>query len=156
MTNSLTLTFNHVTLTLTENIHSVGASTLTVPNLAIFKQRCQNILSGQHSYKDQQLDLDLLPCDLNINRGHLRYLPGYPLYRIYGSFKRRVQEILSGHHLYTDQQRHMYKELNIMTDSLGASTVPSVATFKQRGRKILSGHRLVYRSTDRQVQNNKK
>ena len=33
--------------------------------------------------------------------------------------------------------------------SLGASTVPSLATFKQRGKKILSRHRLVWWSTDR-------
>ena len=36
---------------------------------------------------------------------------------------------------------------------LGASTVPSLATFKQRGQEILSGHHLVYRQTDLKVQN---
>ena len=33
--------------------------------------------------------------------------------------------------------------------SLGASTVPSLETFKQRSQEILSGHPLVYTLTDR-------
>ena len=33
------------------------------------------ILSGHYLYKDQQFDLDLWPCDLKINRGHLHILP---------------------------------------------------------------------------------
>ena len=50
-------------------IHHLGAS--SVPSLATFKQRGQEILCGKHFLKDQLFDLDLLPRDLKINRGHL-------------------------------------------------------------------------------------
>ena len=51
------------------NIYFLGAS--TVLRLGTFQRRCQEILSGQHFFKDQQFDLDLRPCELNINRGCL-------------------------------------------------------------------------------------
>ena len=66
--SSLPLTFD-MTWNSIENIYSLEA--FTVPSWATFQQMSQEILSGQYCFNDLQFDLDLWPCDLKIDRGHL-------------------------------------------------------------------------------------
>ena len=54
-------------------MYSLWAS--TVPSLATFKHRGQIITGGLHFFKDQQFDLDLWSCGLEIDRGHLHVVP---------------------------------------------------------------------------------
>ena len=68
-TSTLNLTFDHVTWKSTGVIFSPGA--FTVSSLTNFQQRDKKILYRHHLYIDQQFDLNLWPCDLKINRGHL-------------------------------------------------------------------------------------
>ena len=78
-TGSLTLTVDHVSSKSIGVIYSIGAS--TVVNLANFKQRDQEILGGQH------FNIDLWPCDLKINRGHI--LPRGIICTKFGNFKEK-------------------------------------------------------------------
>ena len=95
-TSILTLTFDHVTSKSIGVIYSLGAS--TVPSLATFKQRSQEILIRQHIFKPQQFDLDLWPHDIKIYRGHL-FPRGTHFTKLPSNFQTKGSKILSGHHL---------------------------------------------------------
>ena len=59
-----------MTLTSIWVIYSLEA--FTVPSLAIFQQKwSRDTERTTFFFSDQQLDLDLWPCELKINRGHL-------------------------------------------------------------------------------------
>ena len=108
-----------------------GTSTLldssSVPILSNFKKRSQQILSEPHFYKDQQFNLDLWPCDLNINRNHLLSRVEEFTVPSLATFQHRGQETLSGEHFFKDQQfDHDLWPCDLQIgdiNSLGASTV---------------------------------
>ena len=133
-------------------IYSLGASTVT--SLATFKQNGQKILSRQHFFfKDQQLDLDLCPSDLKINRVHLlgrgihcTKFGNFQGYWVDNIFSRTRSLTLTFDYVISKSIGDIYF-LRALTVLL------CLATLKQRGQKILSGHILVYWKTHRQVQN---
>ena len=81
-------------------IYSLEA--FNVPSLATFQQRGQQILSIHHLFQDHQFDLDLWPCVLKFNMGHLLSISS--TVPSLATFHQRGQEILNRRHLYKDQQ----------------------------------------------------
>ena len=68
-TSNLTLTFDHMTWTSTEVIYSLEV--FTVPSLYQISTKRSRDIKRTTFFKN--LDLDLWPCELNINRGYLLY-----------------------------------------------------------------------------------
>ena len=79
-----------------------------VPSLAALKQRGHKMVNEHHLYKDQDLDLDLLPHALTINRENLL--------SSLATLKQRTQKIFSGQlilglqiHQTTERLKTTYK-----------------------------------------------
>ena len=53
-------------------------------------------MSGQHLYEDQRFDLELLPCEMNINRGNLDVTIPRPIDRCKTMFKVKFTNFLNG------------------------------------------------------------
>ena len=144
-TTSLTLTFDHVTWKSIRKFFSLGTSTAT--SLATLNQRGQMTPSGQYLYKDQQFDIRLRSCDLNIIKSHLLAMG------IHGTKFDNFQAKGSKGIEQTFAQRSAVRpwpptrKPTGNNHSPGASTTPSFATFKHWGQKTPSGHHLVHIST---------
>ena len=97
-TSSLTLTFGHVIWKLFRVIYLLGAS--IIPSLQLSGKVVKRFWAN-FFFKDSHFDLNLWPCDLKINKGHL-LSSGIHCRNFLA--KGPGQKILSGHHLYKDQQ----------------------------------------------------
>ena len=100
-------------------------------------------------FQIHQFDIDLWSCDLNINWGHLLstgiHCTKFGNFPAQGSkdiewtfFSSKISSLTVKVNFY-----HVTWKSIWVIFSLGASTVPSFATFRQMGQKILSWHCLV-------------
>ena len=109
-------------------------------------------------WAQERFDLELWKCDLKINSDHLRIgrnpCTKFGIDQVKGSKDIEQTTQLAEKSGLTLAFEHVnWKSIGIIC-LLGATPAPSLVLIKWSGQKILSGQHLVYKPTDRQLQNN--